>query len=138
MSNVSDTLPSYCTVPRVPSCNDLMKLRSFGEQPINGRILNRPCLLTKSNAFVKSINAMKRGCCCSRHFSWIYLSESIISTVERLEEKPHCDSGYILSPSCCRRRCATRENSYPQYIILVSCHDNYWSHCGHPCFCTGL
>ena len=103
MQNASVMLPLYWTVPRVPSRNDLMELRSFRRQLINGRILKSPALLTKSKAFVRSINAMKRDCCCSRHFSWSCLSEKIISTLERLERKPQWYSGYTLSASGCRR-----------------------------------
>ena len=52
MSKASDMLPSYSTVPRDPSSNDLMNLRSFEGKPINCRILKRPSLLTKSKAWL--------------------------------------------------------------------------------------
>ena len=48
MSKASDELPSNLTVPRDPSWKDLMKLRSFGGQPIRCKMSNRPSLLTMS------------------------------------------------------------------------------------------
>ena len=89
MSNASDELPSNLTVPRDPSWKDLMKLRSFGGQPIRCKMSNRPSLLTMSKAFVRSIKAMKRGLCCSQHFSCSCLREKIISTIDQFGRKPH-------------------------------------------------
>ena len=82
MSKASDELPSNLTVPRDPSW-------SFGGQPIRCKMSNRPSQLTMSKAFVRSIKAMKRGLCCSQHFSCSCLREKIISTVDRFGRKPH-------------------------------------------------
>ena len=60
MLNASDMLPSKRTVPCMLLWKDSRKLRSFGGQPMRGRILKRPSLLTRSKALVKSMKAMKR------------------------------------------------------------------------------
>ena len=99
MLSAPDMLPSNRTVPCMLLWKDSRKLRTFGGLPIRGRILKRPSLLTRSKALVKSMKTMKRGCCCSLHFSCSYLTEKIISTVERWDRKPH-DSEYTLSASC--------------------------------------
>lgn len=61
MLNGPDVLPSYCTVIFILIWKDQMRLCSFGGYPMLGRILNRPPQLTKSKAFVRSINAMYRS-----------------------------------------------------------------------------
>ena len=45
----SDMLPSNRTVPCMLLWKDSRKVRSFGEQPIGGRILKRSSLLTRSS-----------------------------------------------------------------------------------------
>ena len=92
-SQDADVEPSKTTVPFMSSWKDLMMLRSLGGHPILRRILKRPSLLTRSKAFVRSIKATEGGCLCSLHFSWSCLSEKIMSTVDLLARKPHCDSG---------------------------------------------
>ena len=79
----SDMLPSNRTVPCMLLWKDSRKVRSFGGQPIGGRILKRSSLLTRSKALVKSMKAMKRACCCSLRFFCSCLTEKIVSTVER-------------------------------------------------------
>ena len=93
MLKAADVESSKTTVPFMSSWEGLMMLRSLGGHPILGRILKRPSLLTRSKAFVKSMKAMKSGCLCSLHFSWSCLSEKIMSIVDLLARKPHCDSG---------------------------------------------
>ena len=83
MAKASGVLPSNLTFPRVSSWNDLMKLKSFGEQSIKCNMLNRSSLMTMLKAFVRSIKAMKRGLCWSQHLPCSCLRENIISTVER-------------------------------------------------------
>ena len=85
--------PSKTTVPFMSSWKDLMMLRSLGGHPILGKILKRPSLLTRSKASVRSMKALKSDCLCSLHFSWSCLSQKIMSTVDLLARKPHCDSG---------------------------------------------
>ena len=87
-------MPQTCchrnrTVPCMLLWKHSGKLRNFVGQPITGRILKRASLLTRSKASVTSIKAMKRACCCSLHFSCSCLTEKVISTVERLDRKPH-------------------------------------------------
>lgn len=48
---------------------DSINLCSLGGQPIFGRILKRPTLLTRSNPLVRSMKATYRGICFSLHFS---------------------------------------------------------------------
>ena len=55
--NLPDMSPSNCTVLIMPPWKDLTMLRSFGGQPISGSILNRPFLLTRSNALIRSMKA---------------------------------------------------------------------------------
>ena len=55
--NSAEALPSNCTVLIIPLWKDLTMLRSFGGQPISHSILNRPSLLTRSNALARSIKA---------------------------------------------------------------------------------
>ena len=57
------------SVPFILDCKNLKMLSSFGGQSIFGKILNGPSLLTKSKALVRSMKALKSGCCCSLHFS---------------------------------------------------------------------
>ena len=57
------------------------------------RIWKRPSLLTRSNAFVRSLKAIYRGICCSLHFSWSSRREKTMSIVGLPARKPHCDSG---------------------------------------------
>ena len=69
ISNGSEELPLNCTVPFVSVWKDSIMLCSLGGQPTVGRILNRPSLLTRSNAFVRLMKATYKGICCSLHFS---------------------------------------------------------------------
>ena len=51
--------------------------QELGGHPILCRSVNRPDLLTRSNALVRCIKAMYRGRLCSRHFSCSCLGENI-------------------------------------------------------------
>ena len=93
ISNGSEKLPLICTVPFVSVWKYSIMLCSLGGQPIFGGTLNRPSLLTRSNALVRSMKAMYKGIWCSLHFSFNCRREKIISIVERLTQEPHCDSG---------------------------------------------
>ena len=55
--NSADITPSNCTVFIKSLWEDLSILRSFDRQPINGSILNRLSLITRSIALVRSIKA---------------------------------------------------------------------------------
>ena len=91
--NGSEKLPLNCTVPFVSVWKYSIMLCSLGGQPIFGGTLNRPSLLTRSNALVRSMKAMYKGIWCSLHLSCNCRREKIISIVERLAQEPHCDSG---------------------------------------------
>ena len=108
--------PSYCTVPCIFSWNYVMILRSVGEHPILCRSVNRPDLLTRSNALVKSMKAMYRGRLCSRHFSCNCLSEKIMSIVDLSALNPHCASGYTRSASSCSLFSTTRAKVLPTML----------------------
>ena len=75
MSKGLEELPLNCTVPFMFVWKDSIMLCNFGGQPIFGRIWKRPSLLTRSNAFVRSMKAIYRGICCSLHFSWSWRRE---------------------------------------------------------------
>ena len=81
------------TVPFVSVWKDSIMLCSLGGQPIFGRTLKRPCLLTRSNALVRSIKDMYNGICCSMHFYCNCRREKTMSIVDRSARKPYCDSG---------------------------------------------
>lgn len=68
MSIDSVVLPLYYNVLFMFRWKNSIRLCSYSGHPILGRILNRPSLLSKSNAFVKSIKVMYRGMFCSLHF----------------------------------------------------------------------
>ena len=93
ISNVSEKLPLICTVPFLSVWKDSIMLCNLGGQPIFGRTLKRPSLLTRSNALVRSMKAIYKGICCSLHFSCNCRREKIMSIVDRSARKPHCDSG---------------------------------------------
>ena len=93
ISNVSEKLPLNCTVPFVSVWKDSIMLCSLGGQPIFGRTLKRPSLLTRSNALVGSMKAMYKGICCSLHFSCNCRMKKIMSIVDHSARKPHCDFG---------------------------------------------
>ena len=61
ISNGSEELPLNCTVPFVSVWKYSIMLCSLGGQPIFGRTLKRPSLLTRSNALVRSMKAMHKG-----------------------------------------------------------------------------
>ena len=93
MSKGLEELPLNCTVPFMSVWKDSIMLCNFGGQPIFGRIWKRSSLLTRSNAFVRSMKAIYRGICCSLHFSWSWRREKTMSIVDLPARKPHCDSG---------------------------------------------
>lgn len=72
-------------------------LRSIGGQPILSRTWNRPSLLTRSNAFVRSMKARFRGFLCSLNLSCSCLPANTMSMVDLPDLNLHCDSGYTLS-----------------------------------------
>lgn len=73
---------------------EITMLESLGEQPITPmRSSNRPFLLTKSKALVRSMNIMYNGWPCSLLFSWSCLREKILSVVDLPALKPHWGSG---------------------------------------------
>lgn len=74
--------PSYWTVPCISSWKDVIILRSLDGHPILCRRVNRPFLLIRSKALVRSINAIYSGFLYSRHFSCSCLSEKIVSIVD--------------------------------------------------------
>ena len=88
MSKGSDIEPAKTTVSFVSSGRPLMMLRSLSGHLIVGRILDRPSLLTRSKAFVRSMKATKSFCRCSLHFSCSCWRENTISMVELLDRKP--------------------------------------------------
>ncbi|KAL8572201.1 hypothetical protein ACOMHN_049377 [Nucella lapillus] len=90
MGGGSEEGPSYWTVPFMSSWREEIVLRSLGGHPIFCRGVNRPALLTRSNALVRSTKAMNRGRLCSRHFSCSCLRENIISIVDLSARNPHC------------------------------------------------
>ena len=61
ISNGSEELQLNCTVPFVSVWKDSIMLCTLGGQPIFGRTLKRPSLLTRSNALVRSMKAMYKG-----------------------------------------------------------------------------
>ena len=61
ISNGSEKLPLNCTVPFVSVWKDSTMLCRLGWQPMFGRTLKRPSLLTRSNALVRSMKAMYKG-----------------------------------------------------------------------------
>ena len=94
ISNFSEKLPLICTVHFVSVWKDSIMLCSLGGQQIFGRTLKRPSLLTRSNALVRSMEAMHKGIlCCSLHLSCNCRRNKILSIVDRSARKPHCDSG---------------------------------------------
>ena len=74
--------PSYWTVPCISSWKDVIILRSLDGHPILCRRVNRPFLLIRSKALVRSIKAIYSGFLYSRHFSCSCLSEKIMSIVD--------------------------------------------------------
>ena len=69
MSKGFEDLPLNCTVHFMFVWKDSIMVCNFGGQPIFGRIWKRSSLLTRSNAFMRSMKAICRGVCCSLHFS---------------------------------------------------------------------
>ena len=140
-----DTFPSCCTVPHILLWNDSMRLFSFSGHPILVRILNKPSLLTRSKAFVRSMNELCNGILFSLHFSCIWRTEKIISTVDRPKRTPHCDSGYTRMASCCSRTSITRAKILPttfrgkylysycsQFVLICSYTEwLFWDHACH-------
>ena len=100
-------------VPCMLVWNDSIILSSFGGHPILCNSWNRPFLLTRSNAFVRSIKAMYKGMFCSLHFSCSCLTEKIMSTVDLCDLNPHWDSGYMRSASFWSRFRTTLANTFP-------------------------
>ena len=86
---VSEDEPSKTTLSFISSWKDLIILRRFGGQPIFRSILKSPGF-TRSK--VRSMNEMHSDCLCSLQFSRNFLMENILSIVDCLALKPHCDS----------------------------------------------
>ena len=115
----SEVAPSKSTVLCMLLWDDSMILRSRGGQPIFSSILNRPFQLSKLNAFVMSLYAMKRAFCCSRHFSCNWQSENIIPVVDRPARKSYWDSGY----TCCARVCRHAETTLAKALPTILSRD---------------
>ncbi len=81
-----------CLTPSWPSWSWMIIVRNFSWQPSFSRIFQSPCLLTVSNAFVRSTKVTYNALFCSRHISWICLRTNTLSVVPRLALKPHCVS----------------------------------------------
>ena len=64
----------------------------FGGHPILVRILNKPTLLIRSNAFVSSVNEIYNSLFCSQLFFFSWWIIKILSIVDRPERNPHCYS----------------------------------------------
>ena len=92
MSKGLEELPLNYTVPFMFVWKDLIMLCNSGRQPIFGRIWKRLSLLTRSNAFVRSIKAIYRGICCTLLFSWSWRREKTMSIFNLSVWKQHCDS----------------------------------------------
>ena len=101
MGKGSEEEPSCWTVSLISSWKEVIILRSLGRRPILCRSVNRPDLLTSSNALVRSIKAMYRGRLYSRHFSCSCLRKNIMSIVDLSARKAHCASGYPRSTNDC-------------------------------------
>ena len=82
----SEGLTLNCTVPFESEWKDSTMLCSLGGQPIFGRNLKRPSLLTRSNTLVRSTKAVYKG-------MYAILCTSLVTSVDRSARKPHCDSG---------------------------------------------
>ena len=78
------------TEPFMSSWNDITTFNSFYGHPIFSRRWNRPFLLTRSTAFVRSTKTLNRGCFCS---SCNCLRVKLMSVVGLCTLKPRCDSG---------------------------------------------
>lgn len=116
MSNGSEAVPLYITVPFMLTWKDLVMLRSFVGHLIFSRILKIPSLFTRSNAFVRSIKAMFRGTCCSFLFSWSWRIEKTISIVDRPAlNHTGIHSIFVLQEPAVSF-CNTLENSLPVII----------------------
>ena len=61
------------------------------------RRVNRPFLVTRSKALVRSIQAMYKGLLCLRHLSYSCLNEKIMSIVDLPALSRNCVSGYTRS-----------------------------------------
>ena len=93
MANVSETSPLFLTSTIIPICRLSIMVVNFSGCPYFLSICHSPVLQTVSNAFVKSTKTIYKGRSCSMHFSWSCRRQKIMSTVLRLERKPHCVSG---------------------------------------------
>lgn len=91
------------------SRQDLMTLQILDGQPIS----KRPFILTRSNAFVRSVKATWRVFFYSQHFSWCCQTENIMPMVEHFTLKPNWDSGFTLSASRWRRARTRRTKRLP-------------------------
>ena len=81
--------------------------------PILCRRVNRPFLMTRSKALVRSIQAMYRGLLCLRHLSYSCLNEKITSIVDLPALSPNCVSGYTRSDNVCNPFTATWAKAFP-------------------------
>ena len=118
ISNGSEELPLNCTVPFVSVWKDSIMLCSLGGQPIFGRTLKRPSLLTGSNASVRSMKAMYRGICCPLRFSCSCRRKKTMYIVDRSARKQfsHIVTPGIRSASFWRRISMSRANTLPTML----------------------
>ena len=73
---------------------------SVDEHPIFSRSWNRPFLITRWNALVRSIKARYSGLSCSRDFSCSWRTVTIMSVVDLPVRKQHGDLGYTAVSHC--------------------------------------
>ena len=95
--------PSNWTVPCMSSWKDVIILWSLEGHPILCRSVNRPFLLIRSKALVRSIKAIHSGFLYSRHFSCSCLSEKIMSIVDLPalnRTEPRGSPFPLTSPTC--------------------------------------
>ena len=70
-----DDLASHAFSESLNDADDLYKMSGLS---IYLRTCHRPCLLTESNALLRSVKTMYTSTFCSLHFSWIWLAAKII------------------------------------------------------------
>ena len=87
--------------------------------PILCRRVNRPFLVTRSKALVRSIQAMYKGLLCLRHLSYSCLNEKIMSIVDLPALSWNYVSGYTRSDNVCNPLTATWAKAFPMILNLI-------------------
>ena len=101
-----------------------MRHSNFSGNPTLIRIMNKPSLLTRSNAFLRSMEEIYKFLLFSMHFSCIRETEkNIMSIIDLPELNPHCDSDCTHTTSCCSRTSTTckdlTHNDYEVNTLVV-------------------